>query len=119
MDWDFLLPCCEFAINNAYQDSIKTTPFHLNYGEHPRTPATVAISGDSRPIFVANMYEALEAAKACLHEAQLRMCSRANLHRRYVGYNIDDFAWLNAKHFRQKFGGSKKLLHRFYGPSGF
>ena len=116
MDWDLLLPCCEFAINNAYQDSIKTTPFYLNHGEHPRTPATVAISGDSSPIFVANMHEALEAAQACLHEAQLRMASRTNEHRRHVVYNVGDFAWLNAKHFRQKFGGSKKLLHRFYGP---
>ena len=28
--WDLLLFCCDFAINNAYQDSIKTTPFYLN-----------------------------------------------------------------------------------------
>lgn len=116
MDWDLLLPCCEFSINNAYQDSIKTTPFYLNYGEHPLTPATVALPRDSQPIFIANMEEALEDAKACLHEAQLRMQSRANLHRRHVHYGIGDFAWLNAKHFRQKFGGSKKLMHRWYGP---
>jgi transposase InsO family protein len=28
-DWEELLSSCEFAVNNAYQDSIKTTPFLL------------------------------------------------------------------------------------------
>ena len=29
-DWDQHLACAEFAINNSYQESIKTTPFRLN-----------------------------------------------------------------------------------------
>ena len=51
------------------------------------------------------MREALEAAEDCLHEAQFGMASRSNEHRRHVVYNVGDFAWLNAKHFWQKFWG--------------
>ena len=30
-DWDYYLPSCEFAVNDSYQESIRTTPFMLNY----------------------------------------------------------------------------------------
>jgi hypothetical protein len=36
--WEDLLPWVEFAVNSAFQESIKTTPFVLNYGWHPSTP---------------------------------------------------------------------------------
>jgi len=37
-NWDELLDCAEFAINNAYNASVKNTPFRLNYGQNPLTP---------------------------------------------------------------------------------
>ena len=40
-DWDKHLPMFETAINNAYQESVKATPFMLNYGQHPHTPASI------------------------------------------------------------------------------
>ena len=43
-NWDVLLPAAEFAINNSYQSSIGTTPFHLNYGYHPSVPLDVGVS---------------------------------------------------------------------------
>ena len=43
-DWDTHLPLVEFAINNAYQESVQSTPFMLNYGRHPHTPASVSMS---------------------------------------------------------------------------
>ena len=39
-DWDAKLACAEFAINNSWQATVKNTPFFLNYGQHPLTPAT-------------------------------------------------------------------------------
>ena len=44
-DWDEHLDAVEFAVNNAWQDSIRTTPFMLNYGEQPRLPGQVIING--------------------------------------------------------------------------
>ena len=39
-DWDAKLACAEFAINNSWQETLKNTPFFLNYGQHPLTPTT-------------------------------------------------------------------------------
>ncbi len=35
------LPVAEFAVNNAWHDTIQNTPFFLNYGQHPLTPVTM------------------------------------------------------------------------------
>ena len=43
-DWDVLLPCAEFAVNNSYQASIGTTPFYLTYGYYPSVPLEVGFS---------------------------------------------------------------------------
>lgn len=37
-DWDEHLDMAEFAYNNSYHESIKTTPFRLTYGFDPRNP---------------------------------------------------------------------------------
>ena len=34
-NWNELLPLDEFAYNNGYQETIKTTPFYANYGRNP------------------------------------------------------------------------------------
>ena len=72
MDWDTCLPLCECAINNAYQESIKATPFMLNYGWDPPLPDLVALSGN-KPIFVQEMHDKLEKSKLYLQAAQSRM----------------------------------------------
>jgi hypothetical protein len=36
--WDEWLPQAEFLVNNVWQESIKNTPFMLNFGQQPRTP---------------------------------------------------------------------------------
>ena len=40
-DWDEHLAFAEFAINNSWQESVKNTPFFLNYGMHPLTPVAI------------------------------------------------------------------------------
>ena len=42
-DWVEHFACVESAINNSWQDSIKNTPFFLNYGMHPLTPVSVSL----------------------------------------------------------------------------
>ena len=37
-DWDLRLPCCEFAVKNAWNAATGSTPFFLNQGSHPRSP---------------------------------------------------------------------------------
>ena len=42
-DWDEHLNAAEFAINNAWHESVCNTPFFLNSGQHPLTPASVDV----------------------------------------------------------------------------
>jgi hypothetical protein len=42
--WDLYLSLVEFAYNNVLQESIQTTPFMLNYGQHPLTPLNIRIN---------------------------------------------------------------------------
>lgn len=73
-EWDRHLSCCEFAMNNAFNESIRTTPFFLNYGRQPSTPSNFAFHHGFRPgeRFVASMQEALAEAQRCMRIAQER-----------------------------------------------
>ena len=46
-DWDEHLDAVEFAVNNAWQESIRTFPFFLNYGLRPHTPSEVELTSRS------------------------------------------------------------------------
>lgn len=47
-DWDDHLDAVEFAVNNAWQESIRTTPFMLNYGQRPLTPVDLAMGAEEK-----------------------------------------------------------------------
>jgi len=117
-DWDTLLPLVEFAINNSYQASIKNTPFLLNYGRHPTTPANISVPVRGLPSKskAAVIHEALRHAKACIKDAQHLMAKYANQKRRGVSFALGDFVLLHSKNLRLTFDGSKKLMHRYFGP---
>jgi hypothetical protein len=51
-DWDEYLDIAEFAYNNAYHESIKTTPFRLSCGFDPRTPSQMVLDATLNNTFV-------------------------------------------------------------------
>ena len=70
-----ILLSCVFAITHAFQESIRTTPFFLNYG-HPRTPTNAAFhlaphKSDAGTTFLSGLHDALGS------QALLADCSRA------------------------------------------
>ena len=74
-DWDEYLSMVEFAYNNSWQESIKTTPFLLNYGQHPSTPVNRRINGSQVPAakdFALAMSNVISEAKKHLLAAQQR-----------------------------------------------
>jgi hypothetical protein len=78
--WDQYLPLVEFQYNNSVNASTGFTPFYLNYGQHPHTPATLLPGSDLPGMqvpadsddFIRNLHEALSAAEASIHRAQER-----------------------------------------------
>jgi hypothetical protein len=78
-DWDEYLDTAEFAYNNAAQTSTGYSPFYLNYGRHPRTPAAFIRKqqGDrareevpSVENFVEHLEKLRERAQSLLQAAQ-------------------------------------------------
>ena len=65
-DWDEHLDAAEFAINNAWQESVQNTPFMLNSGQHPLTPASVQVDHQvpAAKAFTSDLQEAVETAEA-------------------------------------------------------
>jgi Reverse transcriptase (RNA-dependent DNA polymerase)/RNase H-like domain found in reverse transcriptase/Integrase zinc binding domain/Chromo (CHRromatin Organisation MOdifier) domain/Retroviral aspartyl protease len=118
-DWDKHLPMAEFAVNNSFNQSTKSTPFYLNFGEHPRTPLDLQLRQETNPaakLLCERIQENIKAARQYLQQAQQRMATSANRSRRVVSYQVGDEVMLNTKNIRMKAVGTPKLLPRWVGP---
>jgi hypothetical protein len=118
-NWDDLLPVAEFAMNNAYNESIKSTPFMLNYGQNPDTPVVLYLR-KSNPLvnkFVGKWSEQLQCAKQCLQAAQDKQKSCADHKRRPAEpLKVGDQVLISIKHFKLQCGLKAKLSPRYLGP---
>ena len=120
-NWDDMLACAEFAVNNAYQASIQDTPFFLNNGWHPRLPSRLNLSrkpskNPSAVDFIGNIEKGIAKAKVCLQAAQQRQKKYADQKRVDLFFNVGEYVWLNSEHIVIKAVGSRKLLAQWLGP---
>lgn len=124
-NWEELLPLAEFAINNAYHRGIQDTPFHLNYGKHPRTPysvdrpAVTSHASDKSPAALAKaeyIREHLIKAKNSLVAAQQRYKAYADKRTQPMEFEIEQPVLLSSKNIRLKSPGTGKLLPKYIGP---
>ena len=62
------------CVNNAHNSTIQTTPFMLNYGQHPNTPVALFLRNTNPRVnkFVGRWSEQLQIAKKCIEAAQQR-----------------------------------------------
>ena len=97
-DWDVHLPCCEFAIKNSSNESIRNTPFHVKYGRHPRSPIEFAFKYSAREssTFVQKMREPVEEAQTCMRIAQERQARYANKARRPLEFELGQYVLLDS-----------------------
>jgi hypothetical protein len=121
-NWDELLTPVEFTINNSVQASINESPFYLNYGRHPATPAAIA-SGVAQPSaspsadkFVIDLHATLTSAKKHLVAAQERQKKHANKRRTACTFAAGDQVLLSIENLKLPGVRSRKLTPRFCGP---
>ena len=117
-DWNLHLSTCEFAINNATQESTGYSPFYLTYGYHPLTPASVYTLSK---VPAANelhtqLCNDLKQAKLHLEAAQTRQKYYHDSTRRVLEFAEGDRVLLSTKHVGLYCTGSPKLLPRYIGP---
>ena len=121
-DWDRHLTAAEFACNNATQASTRHSPFYLNYGQHPNTPANLLRRVDTSPNqstedFLETIRTSLSQAKEYLHQAQQRQAQVADRHRRPLEFDVGAQVLLSTTHINLRGAGpARKLLPKFVGP---
>jgi hypothetical protein len=119
-NWDTLLAAAEFAMNNAFNESIRTTPFMLNYGQHPLTPLNMDLDTPNLTAhnFVSRLKDAVRQAQQYLADAQQRQRRHANKQRKDVVFAPGSHVLLNTKNLDNlgHKGSTKKLLPKWVGP---
>ena len=127
-NWDKHIQLAAFAINNAYQGSIKSTPFMLNRGRHPRMPNQISQITDrlragkaqSAIKLSLQMQANLQYAKACLETAQARQKAYFDQSRIERSFEEGEYVLLNTKNLTLKNDqgtvARAKLLPKYIGP---
>ena len=117
-DWHEYVSLIEFAINNAYHESIKDTPFRMVYGFHPHTPTSIAVPTQ---VPVAQQWlqkhtDRFQAARKCVQAAKDRQKHYADQHRRPAHYVAGQWVLLSTRNIKFKLGGATKFWPKFIGP---
>ncbi len=123
-DWDQYLPEIQFAINNAWQESVRNTPFYLNYGFHPKTPLAailpkgreLASKNPASAKYSLHMQQTLAKAKRCMLDAQQRQKHYYNGRHKPSDFLVGNLVLLATKFLNLRTGGTKKLWPRWVGP---
>jgi len=120
--WEHYIPLVEFQYNNGVQASTGYSPFFLNTGQHPHTPATLTAGADvvsmrvpSAETWLKAMEEALAAAQAAMQRAQANQADYYNRTRRAVEYKVGDNVYVSVQGLPNQRRGNK-LGHRRMGP---
>ena len=118
-DWDEHLTAIEFAINNAFQQSIGTTPFRITYGQNPLTPVSLRIPKVENPEALKvteTLQERLQTAKKCLEAAQQRQKAYADQNRRPMEYKPGDEVLISTENMKRSGIGTPKSMPLWIGP---
>jgi hypothetical protein len=117
-DWDEWLPLAQFAVNNSKQESLNATPFYLNFGRNPRTPATLVANSDlpGAEEFAASLHQSIAQAKSALHAAQQRQKAVADGKTRKVEFQVGEELVLDTRNLTLRTTGPNKLMPKYVGP---
>ncbi|KAJ7568666.1 hypothetical protein O6H91_01G042900 [Diphasiastrum complanatum] len=119
-DWVKHLPLLEFAYNDKRHASTGLSPFELNYGFMPLSPAIIGIPHRVPSVveFLAQMQHKLELARDNLSKAIARAESYARENHTYREFENGDWVYLlvPSKSKVLRTGKCAKLSPRYCGP---
>jgi hypothetical protein len=109
----------EFAYNNSYHSSTKTTPFYANYGYHPTTPAsltTTNFTDSNNHQYLDRISSVQDIIKKELELVKALQAEQANKHRRPLQFQPGDLVRLSTDFIVLPQQPSKKFRPRYIGP---
>jgi len=122
-DWDVRLVALEFAYNDKTQASTGFSPFYLNSGRHPRTPASLLNLKGVKKVapkattFLTRLSKDLNLARQNLERARETMARWANQKRRHHEFQEGDEVMLATENLNvQDPGPARKLRDKWVGP---
>ena len=120
-NWDEFLTPLEFAVNSAWQASTNESPFVLNYGKLPRTPASMQLSTEQKiapkaHAFLDKLRCSVSQARQCIQIAVERQKRFADAKRKEVECEVGQKVLLSSKNIRYKNPGIEKLMPKYIGP---
>uniref|UniRef100_A0A8D0HDL6 Gypsy retrotransposon integrase-like protein 1 n=1 Tax=Sphenodon punctatus TaxID=8508 RepID=A0A8D0HDL6_SPHPU len=117
-DWVDYLALAEFAYNNAPHASIGTSPFHVNYGYHPRLflPELPSTTVPAAGALIQTLHHLHSCARTLLQKARQQYKQQADRHRRPAPtFAPGDLVWVDRRQFPSR-RPSAKLDSKYMGP---
>ena len=121
-NWDELLGQAEFTYNSNKSASTNLSPFEAMNGYQPLTPVSIALTRPDNRIdkeadnFLRNHTTRFHVIRDALLDAQRRMASQYDEHRKEVTFKVGDLVYLDASDLKKPPGLAHKLLPRYRGP---
>ena len=126
-DWDLMLPACTFAYNDSVSPSTGFTPFQLDTGGDPLTPASMMvrdllaeISPLAREVTAAALVDRVNRnvarARIILEKQRVVMLRRMEHECRITHLDVGELVLLNWKAAGQTGEHLGKLRPQWYGP---
>ena len=121
--WEDYLYILEFEINNSVNRSTGFTPFYLLTGQHPHTPATLALDSEPPSLrvpaatedFLSGINAAVEAARNSIARAQQSMKEHYDKGRTPLTLSVGDWVFVERTGLPEDRRGGK-LACRRSGP---
>ncbi|KAH0709559.1 hypothetical protein KY284_010986 [Solanum tuberosum] len=119
--WDDRLSLIEFSYNNSYHSSIQMAPYDALYGRRRRSPVGWFEVGEAAligPDSVLDGMEKVQLIRDRLKTALSRQKSYADVRRRELEFQVDDWVFLEVSPMKgvMRFGKKGRLCPRYVGP---